>query len=256
MIKGILLIIVGFAAAAYGILVLSIIGAGELFSFFYLAVGLILITAGVILFRKKKDEEEEGGFLHGLIVAVSAFLILAFVIIEAAIVVYPLFSPSAGADYAILLGTQYRDDGPSVEYRARLMAAYEYLTENPDTILVATGGKGENEPVSEAEGAKEFLVAMGIDEERILTENYSTNTYTNLEYAYKLITDREGDDRPGPIVIVSSNFHLLRARMDAKKVGFRKVSGKGSQGNKYLLPHYYTREFFAFIKDLLFSGKK
>ena len=148
-----------------------------------------------------------------------------------------------------LLGTQYRDDGPSVDYRARLMAAYEYLTGDPECILVATGGKGSNEPCSEAEGARRFLTAIGIREERILIEDRSRNTVQNIQNAYELLTGNGAEPEKIRIVIVSASYHLLRARFLAKQAGFVNVEVKGSTGLPVLMPHFYTREFFALIKD-------
>ena len=39
----------------------------------------------------------------------------------------------------------------------------------------------------------------------------------------------------------------------AKLAGFQNVSCKGGHGLFALLPQYYTREFFAFVKELLFT---
>ena len=55
------------------------------------------------------------------------------------------------------------------------------------------------------------------------------------------------------IVIVSADYHLFRAYYLAKLAGFQNVSCKGGHGLFALLPQYYTREFFAFVKELLFT---
>ena len=47
---------------------------------------------------------------------------------------------------------------PSVVLEKRLCRAYTYLTENPETLCVLSGGQGSNEPVSEAQGMYDALV--------------------------------------------------------------------------------------------------
>ena len=59
-----------------------------------------------------------------------------------------------GLDYIIVLGAQIYERGPSAVLRFRLDKAVEYLNENPQTKCIVSGGKGSNEPCSEAEGMK------------------------------------------------------------------------------------------------------
>ena len=60
--------------------------------------------------------------------------------------------------YIIVLGAQMKQSGPSVVLEKRLCQAYTYLTENPETLCVLSGGQGSNEPVSEAQGMYDALV--------------------------------------------------------------------------------------------------
>lgn len=241
----ILILAAGIISSLYGVTVLSILGTGGIFNFFYLGLGLFMIAVGAAWKTKAARERRWQ----------KVFLILAglcagvFIAVEAAIIACSFRTPPADADYVILLGTQIRADGPSVDYRARLMSAYEYLTDNPGSILVATGGQGENEPVSEAEGAREFLVARGIQEERILLEDRSRNTVQNIRNAYALLTERGEDPSECSVVIVSASYHLLRASFIAENTGFSDIGTKGSTGLPVLMPHFYTREFFALVKD-------
>ncbi len=52
--------------------------------------------------------------------------------------------------------------GPSRVLQMRLDKAYDYLTENPDTIVIVSGGQGPDEHVSEAQGMYDYLVEKGI----------------------------------------------------------------------------------------------
>ena len=70
--------------------------------------------------------------------------------------------PEGHVDYLIVLGARVERDGPSPALRRRLNAALEYLNGRPETKVVASGGQGADEPVSEAECIRSELVAAGI----------------------------------------------------------------------------------------------
>ena len=241
-----LLLVAGGLFSVYGMTVISIIGVGGLFNLFYLVLGIVLIAIG-ILWRNKKEERRPW---QKVFLVISGIAVIIFLVVEAAIIACAVQPADPGADYVILLGTQYRADGPSVDYRARLISAYEYLNDNPGSILIATGGKGNNEPVSEAEGARIFLTARGIPEDRLLLEDRSRNTVQNIRNAYDLLNEKGEDPSRCSVVIVSASYHLLRARLIAEKTGFNVSGTKGSTGLPILMPHFYTREFFAIIKEL------
>ena len=118
-------------------------------------------------------------------------------------------------DYVVVLGAKVRPDGPSVSLRNRIDAAYEYLTAHPNAIAVVTGGRGADEPMSEAQCMYDHLVAMGIDPNRIWMEEKATSTWENLQFSLKLIEDKTGA-RPAKIGLLSSEYHLFRAKLFAK----------------------------------------
>lgn len=152
----------------------------------------------------------------------------------------------AGADYVIVLGAQIRADGPSYVLQKRLDAALLYLQENPETQVIVSGGKGANEPVSEAEGMYDYLKERGIAEERILLETQSRNTYENLSNSSSLL-QKETDE----VVIVTNNFHVFRALGIARQEGYGNVYGLAADSYPLMLPNNMLREFFGVIKDRL-----
>lgn len=83
-------------------------------------------------------------------------------------------------DYIIVLGAQVKESGPSVVLRYRLDRAVSYLKENDNTLVIVSGGKGINEPATEASVMKEYLINEGINEERIIIEDKSNTTKENL----------------------------------------------------------------------------
>ncbi len=245
-------LITGIISVLYGLLVLLVLGIHSIFNYGFLLLGIILLL--IYLLYERYHEKKMFKILLGFILI--CFLIFAFT--EIKIFSYSRKGPESNADYVILLGSQVRHDGPSRDFRARIESAYEYLTENPDCKVITTGGQGSNEPTSEGQAAYDYLIAKGIDKDRIYIENTSTSTYENLLNARDIITSNGHDYKNCKIVIASSEFHLYRASYIAGKLGFNNVSGKGSCGIKALNPQFYTREFFGMIKEIIVlnaSGK-
>jgi len=177
-------------------------------------------------------------YIKGVLIAFLVF----FVIIEWRIISEGVSGPAPNAEYAIVLGAQVRGETPSKILYHRIMAAYEYLIENPQTKVIVSGGQGEDELISEAECMWRVLVEKGIDANRIIKEEDSANTDENLRYSLEIA----GKNRQ--IVIVTCNFHVYRAISIARKQGAGNISGKASVSDVLLMPNYYVREFFAVVK--------
>ena len=141
---------------------------------------------------------------------------------EALIIRASFGSPDEACDYVVVLGAKVRKDGPSVSLRNRIDGAYDYLTAHPDTIAIVSGGKGGDEPITEAECMYNELVARGIDPSRIWMEDKATSTWENLRFSLDLIEERTGT-RPTKIGLLSSEYHLFRAGLFAKDQGVEAV---------------------------------
>ena len=118
----------------------------------------------------------------------------------------------------VIFGCQMRRDGPSVLLRDRLDAALAYWEAHPDIKIVVTGGKGDDEHVSEAQGMYDYLTAHGVDGHDILLEDQSRNTHQNIRNTLALMGETSipwagSEDGPGSYVLVSSDFHLTRILM-------------------------------------------
>ncbi len=178
--------------------------------------------------------------------AVAGAGILIFLLIEGLILAQFGAKAPDGADYCLILGAQMKNHGPSDVLRRRLDTAITYLEENPETIVIVSGGQGVNEPVTEARGMYEYLTKRGIAPERILLEEKSGNTWENLHYSSELL-DMEKDS----VVLVTNNFHVFRATGIAKKMGYQNVSGLAADSYPFMVPNNLLREFLGVIKDSL-----
>lgn len=148
-------------------------------------------------------------------------------------------------DYIIVLGAKVDGDQPSPALRRRLNAAIEYLNENPDTKVVVSGGKGDDEHLSEAACMQRELIAAGIAPERIFMEDQSTSTAENMAFSKKWI---DPDDSVG---LVTNNFHVFRSVKIAEKAGYTNVSGLAAEYTGPTLPHYMVREAICLIVEFV-----
>ena len=172
-----------------------------------------------------------------------------FLIVEGFIISGFNESGEKNLDYIVVLGAQLKNSGPSRVLRMRLDKAYDYLVENPDTIVIVSGGQGSNEPDTEAEGMKTYLVSKGIEHERIIKEDRSTSTVENVTYSRSFLD--ASNDKVG---IVTSNFHVFRAIKLAKKAGYQNVCGIAAPSYPFLQPNNMLREFVGIVKDFVFGN--
>ncbi len=114
------------------------------------------------------------------------------------------------ADVLLVLGARvYPDGNPSLTLAGRLDAAAVFLQTHPQTIAVLCGGQGSNEPCTEASAMRTYLLGKGIADERLLLEQVSNNTITNIANAKALLDMRM---KTYHTAVISSDFHLARAR--------------------------------------------
>lgn len=130
--------------------------------------------------------------------------------------------PDEHCDYIVVLGAKVRESGPSVSLWDRIYGAYDYLQAHPEVTAVVSGGQGTDEPMTEAQAMYEELVKLGVDPQRIWIEEKATSTWENLTFSLDLIEEKTGT-RPEKLGIVSSEYHLFRAGMFAKKCGVEAV---------------------------------
>lgn len=146
--------------------------------------------------------------------------------------------------YMILLGAKVNGSEPSPILQDRIQAAYTYLSQHRDVICVVSGGKANDERISEAQCMYGQLVAMGIDPERLWLEEQAVNTKQNIRYSMALIEKKTGA-RPDTVGILSSDTHLLRAQLLAKRqhINAFTVSAPSQHRSSYL--KHFLREIFV-----------
>lgn len=151
---------------------------------------------------------------------------------------------------AVVLGAQVTENGPSMILSGRIDSALKYLQGNPDAKAVLTGGKGSNEPVSEAQAMYDGLVKAGISPDRLYIEDKAINTAENISFSEEIIRANGLNE---DMAVVTDGFHQLRAHIIA---GQQKVSGSVGSVNAdtfpLFAPTFAVREWFALPNQVLF----
>lgn len=242
----------GILSVLYCISIMLFTGFGSLFFLIWAVIGAgFFFLAGCVRFHvwKKLPKLLRVLFLAGVILG-----LLVFVFFEGLIISGFGREGKENLDYVIVLGAQVYKSGPSRVLKMRLDTAYEYAVKNPDTLLIVSGGQGGNEPFSEAKGMYDYLVKRGLEENRIIMEDQSTNTYENLMFSREIL-DSLGAKK-AQVGIISNNFHVYRAVQLAKHNGYDVIYGISAPSYPYLQANNMLREFFGVLKDFLTGHMK
>ena len=204
--------------------------------------GALLVRFALVerMLRTGQPSPLPRGFLrvmHGLI-AVGLVILLA---VEGVILKGALEPTPAGLDCIIVLGAKVNGTSPSGALRNRVEVAAEYALANPNTLVLASGGQGEDEGISEAECIRRGLVERGVPEARIRLESLSTSTRENLQFSLETL---ENPDELS-IGVVTNNFHVFRALKIARSLHNGETYAVPVATSLFSLPHYLLREFFA-----------
>lgn len=169
---------------------------------------------------------------------------LYFCLVEIPIIKNSRTDPDPERKYLIVLGAAVHGDTPSLALTNRLEGALDYLNTYPDTLVIVSGGQGPGENISEAECMQNWLIDHQLDSERIICENKSTSTMENLTFSFELIRQR-GDEPDGNVAVLSSSYHLYRAKSMAKLLGADVAGVAGLPGYPIYMLNCYIREAFG-----------
>ena len=218
-------------------------------------LGLIGIIAFYTISKKLMSRFPKATVLLRRIFTICLCLGLLLAGITEAIIIGASFgSPEAHCDYMVVLGAKVRTSGPSVSLWDRIYAARDYLQAHPEVIAVVSGGQGPDEPMSEAQAMYEKLVALGIDPERIWIENQATSTWANLNYALDLIEEKTGT-RPNTLGVVSSEYHMYRAGLQAKDCGVEFVGIPAKTSRLSQAINHFMREIAGVWHYMILGGQ-
>ncbi|MDW7671556.1 MAG: YdcF family protein [Bacillota bacterium] len=140
---------------------------------------------------------------------------------------------------------------PSFTLAGRLNTAADYMHMHPESRVILTGGLADGQLASEAQVMAWYLEDHGIEPNRIILEEESSNTLENITYSMTLIKQTENRELD-EVLIITSDYHLLRTQMIARRAGL-KAAGIRSVSPSGLYKQYAVREFFAIFKSMFFD---
>lgn len=242
------------------------------FSFIWLAFTAICILLAVGWEAYMKHKDKVPLWIPVSVATMCCTGILVFMVVEILIFTGVGARDTSNLDYVIVLGARVKETGISKSLKKRLDKAIQYLDENPGTILVLSGGQGDDEPVSEAAAMRDYLVFNGVREEQLILETRSSSTVENIAYSRVAIEEDQAEkkakrqddpifmepgtfeevpDKPIKIGVLTSDFHVFRAQQIAKKWGIPDIYGISCGSDPILFVHFCVRECVAILKDKL-----
>lgn len=239
-------IVVGVVLILY-YLILKLLFGFIAFSSMFCLLGIMLLTYGII---ELKFEVNVWGktpkVFKRIITTIFAIGMIIFIIIEGVIVYNGHHYDKERPDYLVVLGAGLRGSEISTSLLYRLETALDFHKQYPDVKIVVSGGQGKGEDVTEAYAMRNFLVSNGVDENLIISEDKSTNTYENFLFTKELLEKQTGKEE-FKITVISNNFHMYRAKFLANEIGFDTL-GYPAPAHKSSTLVFHVREFFGVIK--------
>lgn len=146
----------------------------------------------------------------------------------------------------IVLGSGISQGKPTATLAKRLDKATEIAQQQPQAIIIVSGGLDYGETKTEAEIMSEYLQQQNIAAQRIFQESKSTSTDLNLKNSQQYLIQQHLR-LDSKIAIVTSDFHTLRAAAIAKKQGYRNFITVGAETPVSTRYNAWLREYFAYM---------
>ena len=227
-----------WAAVSGSLLVFGAFLRFALRGYVYWGYALAFVAALIVLHRFV------GPVLWRVIVLLVCAGLVYFCIVEVPIIKNARTDPDDERSYLVVLGAAVYGDQPSLTLVRRLEGALDYLERYPESVAVVSGGMGPGETVTEAQAMYDWLTARGVAPERVVREGRATSTKENLTYSYEIIRQR-GDEPDGKVAIVSSAYHLYRAKLMSRKLGVEAAGVAAPWGYFFVMLNYFIREAFG-----------
>jgi len=208
----------------------------------------------------------------GLAAAYVGFVFVGFLLYSW---LYPRLVRGRPARWVVVLGSGLIDgDRVPPLLAGRIAAGQAAYTERGAQLMIMSGGQGHDETVPEARAMAAWATAQGADPGRLAVEDRSRTTEENLRFTAELIartppagsevaaaTRSPGARIPhwldrllgGPVapdpaegLIVTSDYHVLRAAILARRLGVP-AQASGARTARYYWPSAMLREFVALL---------
>ena len=212
-------------------------------NFLTVAMGVAIMLTALLLNRLAKWLKAAIIFCLSVTVIFSSFLII--------------YGKSDNVTYAedavIVLGAAVHGKTPSLTLKRRLDKTVDYHAQNPDAIIIVSGGKGAQEDITEAEAMENYLIDKGVAADKIIKEMQATSTYENFTFSKEILDNHFGDNYT--VAFITNEYHTLRASLCAKRAGIKNATHAHSNTNLSYLVSGSLRECLAFIKFTMHNSQ-
>lgn len=238
-----ILCIIGVFSYLYAIILIGYVGRRVSMWWIWFVLGTIFFLFAIVIQCVNRHNITCHWGIKAAIKGLVVVCGLIFAFVFGKIVYYGQSKSIENASYLIVLGAKVNGSQISRALRYRLDEAIEYMVEYPETKAIVSGGQGNGEDISEAEAMFQYMVEQGIEENRIIKEDASTNTRENIANSIQLMKKKQGST-----LIVTNSFHVYRAVEIGKKQGIENLGSLSAPTDKILWIHYHVREVLAVIK--------
>lgn len=215
-------------------------------------IGILLwLVLGMVSF-KNVEIDDVLSVIMLVVNTILLYLLLVFSNFILSSFIYGIYRPLLRQDYIIVLGSGLMGGNRVTPLLAgRIDRALKVYRRQADKkkkppMLIMSGGKGGDEQIAEGEAMKRYALEQGIPADRILVEDQSENTYENMLFSRQLIESREADMKHLHILFSTSNYHVFRAGIYARKAEL-KAQGIGAKTKFYFWYNALLREYVAIL---------
>lgn len=207
----------------------------------FMIAGSILSVAGMVYLQDVSVWRS----LFFLALATECYLAFSFVAFFLYSWLYTYMPKNMNCDYIIVHGCGLMNGEtvtPLLKGRVdKAVGIYHKSGKRPK--LVVSGGKGNDEKISEAQAMKNYLLENNFPAEDIIMEDKSSTTFENLKNVKEML-DTNGEKHN--YIFVTNNYHVFRTGMFARKLKM-KAQGVGCRTAAYYWPSAFIREYIAIL---------
>lgn len=152
-------------------------------------------------------------------------------------------SPKQEPDYLVVLGAGLLQDKVTPLLAKRIDKAIEIHQSVPHSIIIMSGGQGPDEIIPEGKAMANYAIRASIPKEKLLIEDQSVNTEENILFSTRLMHSQSAS-----FAVVSTNYHIFRAAIIARKLGLKSIGFGAKSGKDWIFnANALLREFFAYL---------
>ena len=226
-------------------------------------MGIVILFFFVLMWIRAGLVTNEFFFTNHWINILVMFIIYTYIIFGFAFVGFMMYSfvylwlpKKQQYDFIIIHGAGLLNGEkvtPLLKRRIDKAVQAFHQSKNPHIQLIASGGQGSDEKISEAQAMYNYLVEQtDVPKEAILLEEKSTTTYENLLFSKELGEQLVENPR---FLFVTNDYHVFRTSTYARQIGMQ-GDGLGCSTASYYIPSAFIREYVAMCVKMkkLFIG--